>query len=77
MRTGSAVAAVALAVTMSFAVVGCESSNSTPPDQNSGYAGGNGSFGEDPAQPGEHSKQRFDRSGDDASSVIPSTQPSR
>ena len=77
MKNGSAVAAIALAVTMSFAVVGCESSNSTPPDQNPGYAGGDGTFGENPAQPGERSGQRFNQSGDSSSSSIPGTQPSR
>ena len=47
-----------------FVGVGCESSNSSPNDQNNGYAGGNGAYGENPVQPGEHSKQRFDQDRD-------------
>jgi len=79
MKTGSAVAVLAFAVSMSFALVGCESSSSAPPDQNPGYAGGDGAFGEDPAQPGEHSGVRFHQSsgGGGSYTSIPGTQPSR
>lgn len=54
-----------------IAVVGCHSDNS----QNSTaspYAGGNGEFGESPANPGEHSGQRFRQ---DAFDNGPTTQP--
>ena len=49
--------------------VGCQSNN---PDRSNGdsggTAGGNGAFGENPAQPGEHSGERFNNSS-------PTTQP--
>jgi hypothetical protein len=55
---------------------GCESTNTAPQDQNAGYAGGNGSFGEDPVQPGEHSLQRFNAStGTTDQYSVPTTQP--
>ena len=55
---------VVVAVALVTVGIGCESSNSTRSDQNSGYAGGDGMYGENPVQPGEHSKQRFDQDRD-------------
>jgi len=53
-------------------ISGCQSSESQPSQQNSGqqnpgFAGGNGAFGENPVNPGEHSEQRFN--------TPPATQP--
>jgi hypothetical protein len=50
-------AVVATLALGSFALVGCESENQTDlPRDKSGYtAGGNGAFGENPAQPGDYS----------------------
>ena len=59
----------------SMVAIGCESTNTAPAGQNPGYAGGNGSFGEDPVQPGEHSRQRFDDSTGSQDNSVPTTQP--
>ena len=44
-------------------LVGCGSSNQPAPaasaTTHTPYAGGDGAFGEDPVQPGEHSRERF------------------
>jgi hypothetical protein len=61
MKLGISAGILAVAL---FAGVGCESNNTAPADQNNGYAGGNGEFGENPVQPGEHSQQRFNQSTD-------------
>ena len=52
---------IAMFAAGALALVGCESSNPTtaPSGDQNAYAGGNGIFGEDPANPGEHSRQRF------------------
>lgn len=51
---------------------GCQPNNSSDQQnaQSGGTAGGNGSFGENPAQPGEHSGERFNNSS-------PTTQPAQ
>jgi len=53
-------------------LVGCHSNNpeEQPNGQSNGTAGGNGAFGENPAQPGEHSGERFNNSS-------PSTRPAQ
>jgi hypothetical protein len=53
-------------------VNGCNSNNPSeqPNGQSNGTAGGNGAFGENPAQPGEHSGERFNNS-------TPTTQPAQ
>ena len=55
-------------------LVGCQPSNGGTGDQPNGQsnatAGGNGAFGENPAQPGEHSGERFNNSS-------PTTQPAQ
>lgn len=60
----SLVTAAALAVG-GLSLAGCQPKNNS--DQQSaesgGTAGGNGAFGENPAQPGEHSGQQFNNSG--------------
>ena len=45
----------------SAALAGCGSSNTPVMSSNSSnaYAGGNGAFGEDPVNPGEHAHDRF------------------
>ena len=56
-----------------LAVLGCQSNNSPdqqPNGQSNATAGGNGAFGENPAQPGEHSGERFNNS-------TPTTQPAQ
>lgn len=56
-------------------LVGCQSENNNPPPQSNSdnsYEGGNGAFGESPANPGEHSQQHFEKS----TGVNPTTQPS-
>ena len=43
-------------------LVGCSSTPMSPvatSSQNNAYAGGNGAFGEDPVNPGEYSRDRF------------------
>lgn len=57
MKLASLVVAAALAMG-GICISGCQS-GSQPSDQNNGYAGGNGAFGENPVNPGEHSEQRF------------------
>lgn len=66
---------MSLAVAASLVVggmtlAGCQSNNPNdqPNAQSGGTAGGNGAFGENPAQPGEHSGERFNNSS-------PTTQP--
>lgn len=71
-RMISFVAAGALALGTT-ALVGCQSNNN-PPDSSSNqnpHEGGNGAFGEDPANPGEHSGQQFRND----TGVSPTTQP--
>ena len=55
-------------------LMGCQSDkNNPPPAQTSnGYEGGNGVYGESPANPGEHSQQHFENS----TGANPTTQPS-
>ena len=57
---------VSIVLGSSLLAVGCESNNQQPGAgaQNQGYAGGNGEFGENPVQPGEHSQQRFSQDRD-------------
>ena len=71
--------AMALAAVLVCVGAGCESSNTTVghSDQNQGYAGGDGAFGEDPVQPGEHSRERFNQSRGVSADDAPVTQPSR
>lgn len=55
----SCVAAAAIAAG-ALALGGCESNPTTAPaGEPSAYAGGTGVFGEDPVNPGEHSRERF------------------
>ena len=58
MRFTSLLAAMALMIG-GVSICGCQSSESQPGQQNHGYAGGNGAFGENPVNPGEHSAERF------------------
>ena len=53
-------------------LAGCQPNNANdqPNAQSGGTAGGNGAFGENPAQPGEHSGERFNNSS-------PTTQPTQ
>jgi hypothetical protein len=37
-----------------FAILGCDSNKPLPRNENGVYGGGNGAFGENPEQPGEH-----------------------
>ena len=53
-------------------LAGCQSNDSTPSGQSNAYEGGNGAFGESPANPGEHSQERFRH----ATTDNPTTQPS-
>jgi hypothetical protein len=58
MRLTTIVAAAAMTVG-GMAFLGCESANSSSSqstDDRSGFAGGNGEFGESPAQAGEYAK---------------------
>jgi hypothetical protein len=75
MKSASLARAVALFLS-ALAVVGCESTGTATSSQNPGYSGGNGAFGEDPVQPGEHSTQRFNNSTgiNNGSVTSPSTQ---
>lgn len=41
-----------------LALVGCESTANAPYGNNAGTAGGNGEFGESPAQPGSYTSER-------------------
>ena len=55
-------------------LLGCESNNQGAAEvegSSSSYAGGNGAFGEDPVNPGEHSGEQFRR---DAFGIEPATQ---
>ena len=55
-------------------LLGCESDNqgaAAVEGSSSPYAGGNGAFGEDPVNPGEHSGEQFRR---DAFGIEPTTQ---
>lgn len=58
MKLTSVLVAAALAIG-GICIGGCQSGQSQPSDQNNGFAGGNGAFGENPVNPGEHSQQRF------------------
>ena len=71
MKLSNLVVASALALG-SACLIGCESNNSSP---DHGYAGGNGAFGENPAQPGERSGQRFNSSDSTSFNNGPTTQP--
>jgi hypothetical protein len=64
-------AAASLSFAGSFALPGCTSNQPASQEQNQAYGGGNGAFGEDPAQPGEYSANRFRA----AAGEVPSTQP--
>jgi hypothetical protein len=77
MRT--TVLSIACALGLVAFTAGCESNNQ-PSDQSNyaaGRAGGNGSFGEGTANPGEHSDQNFRNSIDNSAASVPTTQPSR
>jgi hypothetical protein len=52
---------VAVLAAGSAALVGCGSNHPAMMSSNSSnaYAGGNGAFGEDPVNPGEHARDRF------------------
>ena len=68
LRVTTLVVATAL-VLGSFALVGCESNGQTDlPRDESGYtAGGNGAFGENPAQPGDYNYSNSSGSGQSSS----------
>lgn len=56
-----------------FALTGCESMNSKPPEDRGATAGGNGAFGESPARPGSYSGDEYNQQG--RQNVAPATQP--
>jgi len=74
MKLTTLVAAAALMIG-GISLIGCEPNNNPSGGQDNGYAGGNGAFGENPANPGEHSGQRFQNDTNNPAANVPTTQP--